>query len=355
MLDFARPIKFDLAPVDVNALCEDAARAVHATEGAPVAVTLELDPELTPIVTDGERAPAGPGQHPDERAPRRARPGQRLQARPESIRLDDDAATAARACRHRGSRPGHRASSRTISPRVFDPYFTTRRTGTGLGLAISQNIIEGLGGTITVSSRPGSGTDVRIELPGASAEASASSDRPASGSDDGIGGKPLGGVTLEAMTTGSILLVDDEAKILNALAAALRGEGHEVVATGSAREAQRLLGQRLFDVLVVDNLMPELTGTDLIRELVASTAAGRAAADPDDDGARDRRERDRGDEAWRARLPAEAVRGRRAAGPRQPRARASAAAAPSTGISSASATPSSITTASSAAAAACRR
>ena len=43
------------------------------------------------------------------------------------------------------------------------------------------------------------------------------------------------------MATGSILLVDDETKILNALAQALRGEGHEVVATTSAREAQRLL------------------------------------------------------------------------------------------------------------------
>ncbi len=75
------------------------------------------------------------------------------------------------------------------------------------------------------------------------------------------------------MATGSILLVDDEAKILNALAAALRKEGHDVVATGSAREAQRLLSQRLFDLLVVDNLMPELTGLDLIRELVATVPA----------------------------------------------------------------------------------
>src|SRR5204862_2850804 len=74
--------------------------------------------------------------------------------------------------------------------------------------------------------------------------------------------------------SGSILLVDDETKILNALASALRKEGHEVVATGSAREAQRLLSQRLFDVLVVDNLMPELTGTDLIRELVSTTSVG---------------------------------------------------------------------------------
>src|SRR4026208_1368869 len=74
--------------------------------------------------------------------------------------------------------------------------------------------------------------------------------------------------------SGSILLVDDETKILNALASALRKEGHEVVATGSAREAQRLLGQRFFDVLVVDNLMPDLTGPDLIRELVSTTAEG---------------------------------------------------------------------------------
>jgi signal transduction histidine kinase len=49
--------------------------------------------------------------------------------------------------------------------RVFDPYFTTRRTGTGIGLAISRNIIEGLGGRITVTSQVDRGTEVRIELP----------------------------------------------------------------------------------------------------------------------------------------------------------------------------------------------
>ena len=74
-------------------------------------------------------------------------------------------------------------------------------------------------------------------------------------------------------TRGSILLVDDEAKIRTALADALREEGHEVVSIGSPREAQRLLARGTFDVLIVDNLMPELTGLDLIRELVASTPA----------------------------------------------------------------------------------
>jgi DNA-binding NtrC family response regulator len=75
--------------------------------------------------------------------------------------------------------------------------------------------------------------------------------------------------------TGSILVVDDEGKILNALAQALREEGHEVVATQSPRDAQRLLARRFFDVLVVDNLMPELTGLDLIRELAGGPPAER--------------------------------------------------------------------------------
>ena len=67
---------------------------------------------------------------------------------------------------------------------------------------------------------------------------------------------------------GSVLLVDDETKILNALASAVRADGQDVVAVPNPREAQRLLGQRLFDVLVVDNLMPDLSGLDLIRELM---------------------------------------------------------------------------------------
>ena len=73
----------------------------------------------------------------------------------------------------------------------------------------------------------------------------------------------------------SILLVDDETKILAALAQALRDDGHEVVATACPREAQRLLAAADFDLVIVDNLMPELTGLDLIRELSATPAAER--------------------------------------------------------------------------------
>jgi len=66
---------------------------------------------------------------------------------------------------------------------------------------------------------------------------------------------------------GSILLADDEDKILKRLGRALRDEGHEVIEAQSAQEAQRQLGERPFDLLVVDNLMPGMTGLDLIREM----------------------------------------------------------------------------------------
>jgi DNA-binding NtrC family response regulator len=76
---------------------------------------------------------------------------------------------------------------------------------------------------------------------------------------------------------GSILLVDDEEKILKALGRALREQGHRVVDTPNPREAQRLLAERAFDLLIVDNVMPELGGLDLIREYVNSTPEGERA------------------------------------------------------------------------------
>jgi DNA-binding NtrC family response regulator len=79
---------------------------------------------------------------------------------------------------------------------------------------------------------------------------------------------------------GSILLVDDEEKILKALGRALREAGHEVVDTSSARQAQRLLGERTFDLFIVDNVMPEKSGLDLIREYVGSAPEGRGASGP---------------------------------------------------------------------------
>jgi two-component system response regulator AtoC len=73
---------------------------------------------------------------------------------------------------------------------------------------------------------------------------------------------------------GSILVVEDEPKIRQALVDALIDEGHDAVAVPGGRQALTLIAERPFDLLVVDNLMPEMTGLELLREIV-STAGHR--------------------------------------------------------------------------------
>ncbi len=69
---------------------------------------------------------------------------------------------------------------------------------------------------------------------------------------------------------GSILLADDQEKILKTLGRALRDDGHEVVTAANASDATRLLSERSFDLLIIDFLMPDRTGLDVIRDLAAN-------------------------------------------------------------------------------------
>lgn len=160
VLDFAKPIRFDMAPVEVNRVCEEAARAVR--EGSPgPPITLRLDPGVPRATLDGERlrltlvnvlsnASAAVAERQDG-APA---------ADPIVLTTTHGSGRIRIDVRDRGA-----GIAPENLPRVFDPFFTTRRTGTGLGLAISRNIIEGMGGTITIESWPGDGTLVRLDLP----------------------------------------------------------------------------------------------------------------------------------------------------------------------------------------------
>jgi signal transduction histidine kinase len=154
VLDFARPIRFELSQTDLNAVCRESAAA--ATASGPAAdVVLRLDEALGPVTTDAERL-------------RLALVNMLVNARHAanghdarvvlSTRVIGDRVRISVADKGSGIAPADLA-------RIFDPYFTTKRGGTGLGLPIAKNIVEGLGGTIAVTSMPGSGTEVLIDLP----------------------------------------------------------------------------------------------------------------------------------------------------------------------------------------------
>ena len=77
--------------------------------------------------------------------------------------------------------------------------------------------------------------------------------------------------------TECILLVDDEERILKTLSRALRDDGHDVVVASSGVRALALLNERDFDLLVVDNRMPKLSGLELIRKVAESSDTQRPA------------------------------------------------------------------------------
>ena len=174
VLDFARPIRFDYAATDVNAVCTDAEQATR-NGAAPVIVKLIPDRALKPIVTDAERLrmalvnilanarQAVLDRDLDARRSKLEAGNSNLGAESPDIEIQTMNGTAGHVSvivrdRGMGVKPED-------LPRVFDPYFTTKRTGSGLGLAIAKNIIEGMGGSIALESRVGHGTEIRIDLP----------------------------------------------------------------------------------------------------------------------------------------------------------------------------------------------
>jgi two-component system sensor histidine kinase HydH len=166
VLDFARPIRFEYARAALNGICADAAEASARGAGqAPADIELDLAPEVGDVVTDPERLRIAlvnilvNAQHAVQEAPHRSVriSTRRLDHGRVAIRVQDTGA---------GIAPDD-------LPNVFDPYFTTKRTGTGLGLAIARTIVQGLGGTIQVSSRQRQGTEIRIDLPAAAPGAAA--------------------------------------------------------------------------------------------------------------------------------------------------------------------------------------
>jgi signal transduction histidine kinase len=160
VLDFARPLKIERAPVDVHALVRDAAGATTASADG-VSLRFALRSSAGTIVTDAERLRGVLVNLIANARESLAGVGESSRAEIEVGAAGLDQGGVALWVADRG--PG---IPQADLPHVFEPYFTTKRTGTGLGLAISRKVVEALGGSIRIESRDGEGTRVEIELPG---------------------------------------------------------------------------------------------------------------------------------------------------------------------------------------------
>jgi PAS domain S-box-containing protein len=143
-----------------------------------------------------------------------------------------------------------------VLERMFDPFFTTKRVGegTGLGLSLVHGIVADLGGAIEVTTQAGRGTTFEIWLPIAGEIAA-----PVAKEDPEL---PRGrGET--------IMIVDDERALVGLAEEITAGLGYEPVgftSSSAALQAFQAAPQR-FDLVLTDESMPDLQGTDLAREI----------------------------------------------------------------------------------------
>jgi CheY-like chemotaxis protein len=150
-----------------------------------------------------------------------------------------------------------RGIERATLDRIFEPFFTTKAVGqgTGLGLSTVHGIVTQQGGALNVDSRPGTGTTFEVYLP----QMEDSVDERQQTAEAPI---PRGrGET--------ILLVDDEKPLVVVGEEMLAALGYEPVGIDSAAAALAAVraDPERFDLVLTDEIMPEMTGTELAVEL----------------------------------------------------------------------------------------
>jgi CheY-like chemotaxis protein len=142
--------------------------------------------------------------------------------------------------------------------RVFEPFFSSKSTGRGLGMAAVLGIVRGHKGAIRIASEVGKGTTVTVLLPAAGPEVSLRVERPATS-------------PVARPAAAAVLVVDDNARVLQAVSQLVGALGYPVLTAASGQEALRVFGERYAQIgcVLLDLTMPEMDGLQTMQALRA--------------------------------------------------------------------------------------
>ncbi|MDQ3143450.1 MAG: PAS domain S-box protein [Pseudomonadota bacterium] len=147
-----------------------------------------------------------------------------------------------------------------IAARAFEPFFTTKEVGkgTGLGLSMVYGVARQSGGTARIESTPGKGTSVKLYFRRAEGEG-----------EVGDSGEAAGGTEQRESGTASVLVIDDDPDVRGFIAASLDEFGHRVHQAADGETGLELFREERPDLVVLDFVMPGLSGADVARQILA--------------------------------------------------------------------------------------
>jgi CheY-like chemotaxis protein len=149
-----------------------------------------------------------------------------------------------------------------VQDRIFEPFFTTKkeRGGTGLGLAVAYGIVRQHGGLLHCYSEVGVGTTFKIYLPAYTRRATE------------VGTKIEGAVP---RGNERILVAEDDPAVRDMTVRVLQAAGYEVVAVENGAEAARSAARGAFALVLLDVVMPEMSGRDAFNAVRATHPGAR--------------------------------------------------------------------------------
>jgi signal transduction histidine kinase/ActR/RegA family two-component response regulator len=267
MLSFARQSQLEPTVVELNQLVRNMQNWIGRTLPSAIDVETSLLAGLWPIEVDPSSTESGLLNlilNARDAMPK----GGKLTIETANVLIDDDYVEL----RDEEIEPGRYVllavsdTGEGISPEnlkvIFEPFFTTKEVGagSGLGLSMLEGFMRQSGGTVRVYSEPDVGTTFKLYFP-ASERSEIARHRPVA---------PVLDAPIASRET--ILLVEDNADVLEAYRATLVKSGYRVLEASTGDEAFNVfLENPAIDLLLTDIVMPgDLQGTTLARALRAT-------------------------------------------------------------------------------------